>query len=55
MTGDVATRIMLEVLNGKLQSDFDQPEEAEYRKQVKIEIDEIHTSGGIIEIPKEFL
>lgn len=55
MTGDVATRIMLEVMNGKLRSDFDSPEEAAYRTQVKVEIDEIHAQGGIVEIPKEFL
>ena len=55
MNGADATRIMLEVLNGKLRSGFDDPEEAAYRQQVKIEIDEIHAAGGIVEIPKEFL
>jgi hypothetical protein len=55
VNGADATRIMLEVLNGKLQSDFDTPEQAVYRKQVKIEIDEIHAIGGVVEIPKEFL
>lgn len=53
MNGGDATRIMLEVLNGMLASDSDSPEEAAYRKQIKIEIDEIHAAGGTVEIPKE--
>ena len=40
---------------GVLVSSTDTPEERAYRKQIKIEIDEIHAKGGIVEMPKEWL
>lgn len=53
--GEAATRILMEVMNGMWVSDKDSVEEAEYRKEVKQQVDEIHAAGGTVEMPKDWL
>jgi len=55
VSGEAASRILLEVMSGVLVSTKDSPEEAEYRKQVKVEVDEIHAKGGTVQLPREWL
>lgn len=55
ISGDAASRILVEVMKGVLEARDDTPDEAEYRKQIKIEIDEIHAKGGEVMLPKEWL
>ena len=54
ISGDAATRILLEVLRGVSISETDTPEERDYRVEVKSEVDEIHAKGGVVAIPKEW-
>jgi uncharacterized coiled-coil DUF342 family protein len=54
ISGDAATRILLEVMRGKLEDATDNEDEKAYRKEIKAEIDEIHDQGGTVQLPKDW-
>lgn len=55
INGDRHTRILLEVaINRTTTSPADTPEEAELRKRLAEQCDEISRKGGEVEIPGEF-
>lgn len=53
MDSDVITRILVEIVTGKLPAMPDTAEMAAMRAQLKIECDEIVTNGGVVDIPHE--
>jgi len=52
--GEVATRIMHEVMRGVFESKDDTPDEADYRRRLKDEVEEIKEKGGIVDMPKDW-
>jgi hypothetical protein len=51
MTGDDAKRILIEMTAGQPPPPEEDPESAEYRRNIQRQVDDILRDGGFVEIP----
>jgi len=52
--GEAATRIMREVMAGRITSKDDTSDQAAYRLRIRNEVEEIYRRGQMVEMPKDW-